>query len=199
MNRTAAALLLASLAALPACDETDAVAVRVKLRDDFSGTVRTSGLALPQADGAVEQASEGAVWGSRVEMVCATGTFAEVSKLKVADISFSAGAGGQGIGYAQVSIPRGPDVRWPGAFVPLSEEERKSVAGALDPTGKSEAVGATIKLEFELPSAVVGNGVIGKVRGTKTTAEGPLATIIVPIEAMRAPGDPLVWHLTWQK
>jgi len=199
MNRTAAALLLASIAALSACDETDAVAVRVRLRDDFSGTVRTSGLALPSGVGAVQQSSEGAVWGSKVEMVCATGTFSEISKLKIADIAFSAGAGGQGIGYAQVSIPRGPGVRWPGTFVPLTDEERKSVSGALDPSGKSEAVGATIKIEFELPSAVVGNGVIGKVRGTKTTAEGPVATVVVPIEAMKAPGDPLVWHLTWQK
>ena len=199
MNRPAAALLLAFLVALSACDETDAVAVRVHLRDDFSGTLRTSGLLLPGADGPVQQSSEGAVWGSRVEMVCATGTFTDLSKLKVADITFSAGAGGQGIGFAQVSIPRGPDVRWPRAFVPLTETERKSVAGALDPTGKAENVGATLKLEVELPSVVVGNGVIGKMRGVKASADGAIATLVVPLETMSTPGDPLVWHLTWQK
>ena len=198
MIRPAAALALACLL-VSACDETDAVAVRVKLKDDLSGSVRTSGLALPAGEGAIQQASEGAEWGSRVQMICATGTFADVTKLKVADIGFNAGTGGQGIGFAQVSIPRGPGVRWPGAFVPLSAEERKSVASALDPTGRSEAVGATIKIEVELPSAVVGNGVIGKVRGTKTTTEGPVATLVIPVESMTTEGDPLVWHLTWQK
>jgi hypothetical protein len=81
----------------------------------------------------------------------------------------------------------------------LTEDERKSVSGALDPTGKSEAVGATLKIEIELPSAVVGNGVVGKTRGTKSTSEGALATLIVPIETMLTPGDPITWHLTWQK
>ena len=199
MNRRTAALLLASLLALPACDETDAVAVRVRLRDDLSGTIRTSGLALPGGDGPLQQSSEGAVWGSRVEMLCATGTFVDVSKLRVADITFGAGSGGQGIGFAQVTIPRGPDVRWPRAFVPLSSDERKSAAGALDPTGKSDAVGATLKIEVELPSAVVGNGVLGKPRGTKASAEGAVATLVVPIDTMSTPGDPVVWHLTWQK
>jgi hypothetical protein len=198
MIRPAVALALVSLLC-SACDETDAVAVRVRLKDDLSGSVRTSGLALPAGEGAIQQASEGAEWGSRVQMICATGTFADVTKLKVADIGFNAGTGGQGIGFAQVSIPRGPGVRWPGAFVPLSAEERKSVASALDPTGRSEAVGATIKIEVELPSAVVGNGVIGKVRGTKTTTEGPVATLVIPVESMTTEGDPLVWHLTWQK
>jgi hypothetical protein len=184
---------------LSACDETDVVAVRVRLRDDLSGTVRTSGLVLPTADAPVQQASEGATWGARVEMACATGTFVDFSKLRLADIAFAAGEGGQGIGFARVVLPRGPDVRWPKTFVPLTQDERKSVAGAIDPTGKSEAVGTTLKIEIELPSAAVGNGVIGKTRGTKATAEGPLATLIVPVETMMTPGEPITWHLTWQK
>ena len=199
MVRTPTALLIAFPLLLAACDETDAVAVRVRLRDDLSGTVRTSGLALPTGDGPVQKMSEGATWGSRVEMVCATGTFVDLSKLRIGDIAFTAGEGAQGIGFASVVLPRGPDVRWPKSFVPLTEDERKSVAGALDPTGKSDSVGTTLKIEVELPSAVVGNGVVGKTRGTKATAEGSLATLIVPLDTMLTPGDPITWHLTWQK
>ena len=202
MLRPAALLALASLmsaAALSGCDETDAVSVRVRLKEDFSGTVRTSGIAIPPAEGSVQQASAGADWGSRVEMICATGTFADVNKLKICDIAFAAGNGGEGIGYLQVTIPRGPDVRWPRAFVPLDDAERKSVAGALDPSGKADAVGTTIKLEVELPSAVVGNGFVGKARGTKTTMEAGIATIVIPLDVMTTPGDPLVWHMTWQR
>jgi hypothetical protein len=200
MLRPAAALLvLASVVALAGCDETDAVAVRLHLKEDFTGTVRTSGIAIPPAEGAVQQASAGIDCGSRVEMICATGNFSDVNKLKVCDITFAAGNGGQGIGYLQVTIPRGPDVRWPKAFVPLDDAERKSVAGALDPSGKADSVGATIKLEVELPSAVVGNGFVGKARGTKTTMEAGIATIVVPLDVMSTPGDPLVWHMTWQR
>ncbi len=199
MLRTAAPLLLACIAALAGCDETDAVAVRVRLKEDFSGTVRTSGIAIPAAEGSVQSASAGVDWGSRVEMICATGAFADVNKLKVCDLSFVAGNGGDGIGYLQVTIPRGPDARWPRAFVPLDDAERKSVAGALDPSGKADSVGTSIKLEVELPSQVVGNGFVGKARGTKTTMESGIATIVVPLDVMTTPGDPLVWHMTWQR
>jgi len=199
MFRPSTALILALPLLLAACDETDVVAVRVKVREDLSGTVRTSGLLLPGSDGPVQKASDGATWGSRVEIECATGTFVDLSKLKLADISFGAGDGGQGIGFARVVLPRGPDARWPKTFVPLTEDERKSVSTAIDPSGKSESVGATLKIEIELPSAVVGNGVVGKTRGTKVTAEGTLATLIVPLESMTTPGDAITWHLTWQK
>jgi len=199
MVRPPIAVLVAFLLTLAACDESDVVAVRVRLRDDLSGTLRTSGLVLPGGSGPVEQASEGATWGSRVEMVCASGSFVDLSKLKIADIAFAAGEGGPGIGFVKVVLPRGPDVRWPKSFSALSEEERKSVAGALDPSGKTEAVGSTLKLEIELPSSVIGNGVIGKTRGTKVSAEGSVATLVVPFDTMLTPGDPITWHLTWQR
>jgi hypothetical protein len=81
----------------------------------------------------------------------------------------------------------------------MAEDERKGVAGALDPTGKSESVGTTLKIELELPAAVVGNGVVGKTRGTKVTADGAVATLIVPLDVMAGAGEPLTWHVTWQK
>ena len=199
MIRPPTALLLASMLTLAACDETDAVAVRISLHDDLSGTVRTSGLVLPVVDPPVQQESHGATWDSRVAVSCASGSFAEISKLAIADITFGAGVGGEGIGFARVVLPRGEAARWPRVFVPLSAKEREAAAAALDPAGKSTAVGETIKIEVELPTAVVGNGITGKTRGTRASAEGEVATLIVPLDTISTPGDPIVWHLTWQK
>jgi hypothetical protein len=33
----------------------------------------------------------------------------------------------------------------------------------------------------------------------KLKAEGPTATLIVPVEIATTAGDPIVWHLTWQR
>ncbi len=50
----------------PSCDESDLVAVRIKLREDLSGTVTTSTLVLPSKPGALEGETAGIDWKSRV-------------------------------------------------------------------------------------------------------------------------------------
>jgi len=199
MIRPSTAFLLVPLLMLPACDETDAVAVRIRLRDDFSGTVRTSGLVLPAEEGAIQRESQGVTWSNRVDIACANGTFTSIESLKIADIEFAAGGADQAIGFARVVIPRGEAVRWPHAFVPLDSAQRKEAASALDPSGRSLEVGATIKIELELPAAVIGNGLTGKTRGTKVSAEGAIATLVVPLDSVAKETEPIVWHLTWQR
>jgi hypothetical protein len=198
MIRPTSVFLFASLLTLSACDETDAVAVRITIRDDMSGTVQTSGLVLPAEEGTIQKDSQGVTWGSRIDIASATGTFAAFGSLQIADIGFSAGET-EGIGFARVTLPRGEAARWPKTFVPLTPEERKDAASALDPSGKSQAVGATIKIELELPSAVVGNGLTGKTRGMKATSEGATATLVVPLDTAAKESEPVVWHLTWQR
>jgi hypothetical protein len=83
--------------------------------------------------------------------------------------------------------------------VPFDERARIDAAGALDPSGKSKDIGSNLKVVVELPAPAIGNGVTGKVRGTKASIEGSTATLIVPIQHARAGTEPLVWHLTWQK
>jgi hypothetical protein len=53
-------LLLAAplLALLPGCDENDAVSVRIRMRDDGSGTLTTSGLLVPAEPTRVESATQ---------------------------------------------------------------------------------------------------------------------------------------------
>ena len=191
-------LLLASLG-LSSCDETDAVALRLRLNRDLSGTIVTSTLAIPTHDGLLVQATQGANWESKVEVACAAGSFENVNQLKLADLDLVAGEAPGGVGYLQLSVPRGEGVRWALAMVPLTADERVVAATALDPSGRVRTVGTTIKFEVELPSAVVSNGLTNRSRGSKSSGEGHIATLLVPLETALTPGEPMVWHLTWQK
>jgi len=199
LSRVKPILLSVALLALAACDETDAVAVRIKLRDDLSGQVTTSNVAAVTSDTPLQAATQGANWESRAQIVCAAGRFAAISQLKIADIAISSGDGGEGFAFVRISLPRGEDAQWHKLLVPLSVQERQSAAAALDPSGKTKNIASTIKLEIELPSTVVGNGLFGRARGMKLKAEGATATLIVPVDIASTAGDPIVWHVTWQR
>jgi hypothetical protein len=134
-----------------------------------------------------------------VQVAAATGRFTALTGVAVADIQFESGQGEGGLRFVKITVPQGVAAQWPDAFVPLDERTRLDAAGALDPSGKSKDVGANLKIEIELSAPIVGNGATGKVRGTKNTVEGAVATLVVPIQGARAAAEPLVWHLTWQK
>lgn len=197
-------LSLASLCAvapllLAACDENDAVSVKVRLKDDGTGTFTVSGMILPTDPSRVEGATAGVGFDKRVVLSAATGRFTTLTGVTVSDIGFVAGEGEGGFRFVKITVPQGTASQWPGVFVPFDERARLDAAGALDPSGKAKDVGQNLKIEVELPAPAVGNGVTGKVRGTKASIEGTTATLVVPIQASRGAGEPLVWHLTWQK
>jgi hypothetical protein len=194
-----ALILSVLLLGLAACDETDAVAIRIHLRDDFSGRVTTSNVAMMPAESPLQQASQGVEWQSRAEIQCSAGKFASLGSLKIADIGLSSGDGGEGLAFVRVSLPRGDSAKWYKILIPLSAEERASAAASLDPDGKTKNVASSIKLEIELPGNVVGNGLTGRVRGMKVKDEGATATLVVPLDVAQSPGEPIIWHLTWQR
>jgi hypothetical protein len=192
--------LLAPLALLLAgCDGDDAVSVRIRLREDGSGTMTTSGITIPADPSRVEVGAHGVTFENRVQMSAAVGRFTALTGVTISDIGFSSGEGEGGFRFVKVMVPQGGGALWPDVFVPMDETARLKAAGALDPTGKSKDVGATIKIEIELPAPVIGNGVTGKVRGTKASVEGSTATLVIPVVGARGAPEPLVWHLTWQK
>lgn len=192
-------LLSVLLFALAACDETDAVAIRIHLHDDFSGQMTTSNVALMPAESQLQQATQGVEWQSRAEILCSAGRFSSLSALKLSDITLSSGDGGDGLAFVRVALPRGEAAKWHKVMIPLSAEERTSAAAALDPENRTKNIASSIKIEIELPSNVVGNGLTGRVRGIKLKDEGATATLIVPLDVAQSAGDPIVWHLTWQR
>lgn len=182
-----------------ACDETDVAAVRLVVNPDLSGTISAS--ALEQAGDTTRAPITlgGASWKSRVNLVCATGSFEKLGGLTLSDVALSAGEGQGGLCFLRLALPRGADVRWARELVPLDARERKEATAAFDNSGALDEVGSTLKFQVTLPSDAIGNGVTGRTRGTKVKAEGNVATLVVPIETALSPGDPIVWHLTWQK
>lgn len=197
MKLLRALVVLSLLALLTGCDEDNAVSVRLRLSQDLSGTIITSGLAQSSGPGAVEQATVGASFDRQVALRGAKGRFPALDGLKVGDLVFSGSVPEAGLRSCRVEVPTGPEAVWPSLFVPLTEAERRSATEAFEVAGKSRDVGRTFKIEIELPSSVVSNGATGKVRGTKNTSDGAIATLIVPIEAAREGKEPLVWHITW--
>jgi hypothetical protein len=199
MKNPAFLLSLALSALLSACDETDAVAVRIQVRPDFSGSVTASALERPAEGARAPLETKGVTWKSRVDLRCATGEFARLSELVLSDATLSAGEGEGGLCFLRLSLPRGPETHWARELVPLDAAERKQATLAFDPSKKSSEIGSTVKFEITLPANPIGNGVSPRPRGTKASADSNVATLIVPVETALTPGDPIVWHLTWQK
>lgn len=193
------ALACASLALLPACDETDAVAVRLRVAPDFSGTLTVSSLSPRGADNPVAVSNSGVAWKSQVELRAAAGDFARLNDLRLSDTEISGGEGENGLCFVRIRLPRGAGVRWASELMPLTPEQRKDAARALDPKNEADGIGETIKLEITLPAKVLGNGLSGRTRGVKLDADNEVATLTVPVTTALSAGDPLVWHLTWQK
>jgi hypothetical protein len=193
---------LASLAlalVLTACDESDVVAVRIHVRPDLSGTITTSALLRPPEGAHTPLETKGVGWKNVVDLRAASGEFARLSEVGISDATLSAGEGEGGLCFLRLSLPRGPEVHWARELVPLDAGERKSATAAFDPAGQAEEVGSTVKFEFTLPSDSIANGVVPRPRGTKVKSEGKVATLIVPVETALAAGEPIVWHVTWQK
>lgn len=188
-----------SLVFLAACDETDAVAIRVRLDPDLSGTLTTTALVEPADGGAVPGATKGAQWTAKASLLSNAASFDRISDVSLGDLTFAGGADPSGLCFLQVTLPRGDANSWAKLLVPLDVDARAHAARALDPSGRSDKVGDTIRLEVTLPSNAIGNGLTGKTRGMKVSADGAVATLVVPLDGMLAAGDPLVWHLTWRK
>jgi hypothetical protein len=193
------AVVLAMSALLSACDESDAVSVRIHVRPDLSGTFTASALERTPEGARAPIETKGVGWKSRVDLRCATGDFTKLSEVAISDASLSAGETPGGLCFLRLSLPRGPDVHWARELVPLSAAERKDATAAFDSSGNAAEVGSMVKFEITLPSDAVGNGLTPRPRGAKVKAEGGVATLVVPVEVALSPGDPLVWHLTWQK
>ncbi len=195
LPRFLAVLSLALLAT--ACDEDDAISIRVRLDKDLGGTLITSALAQPVAPDAVAASASGVTFERQVALRGAKGRFTKFDGLIVGDVRFAAGTTDSGFSYVRVEVPTGPDARWPALFVPLTEVERLSAAEAFELSGDAQDLGRTFQIRIELPGTIVSNGTKGKLRGSKNDSDDNVATLRVPIQAAREGKEPLVWQITW--
>ncbi len=188
-------LVLGACLAAAGCNESDLTSIRLALEADGSGSIRVSALEVPQEPFAVERESSGATWSDRIGVKAVAGSFAAVSDLAVAGITFDAGATGSGIHYLDVTVPVGPGSPWVAAIAPLSEAQRAASARAFDPTGRVQRVGSTVSIVVELPGEVTGSSVTPHRRGVTASMRNDSATLLVPVDAPDL--GTVIWHVTW--
>ncbi len=210
-HESVTSLLLVLLALLSvACEETDVVAIRVHLDDPTGGTVVVNSLQAPQAQGPVETATQGVDWEQRMNLVCASGRFGDISKLRVKDIEFGGGSTTEGAGFVQIRLPRGPTAQWPSLMADAAPDQLLQAGRILQPPG-GVRLGRTLKIKLELPGAVVTQGVRPRIHQIKTAtsnlghekdrakAKNRVATLVVPLELAREGSGDVVWHVMWQR
>lgn len=191
--------LAAATLLLAGCGEEDATSVKITLNPGGGGEVLASSLSIPAQPGPVESGSSGAAWSARAVVNVAKGTFADINALKIADLSFEV------VGTSQemlvVTLPRGTSARWPVTLSIPDVGTRAQATGALDPGAKQRAsrFGTTVKLEVTLPGNVVATGVNGKTAAIQATFDERTATLLVPVDEAFKSGEPLRWHVSWEK
>ena len=185
---------------LAACSESDVVAIRLNLGEDGSGTVATATLLRPKGKGSLEADTAGAVWKERAELTCASGTFAKIGEIKLADIQFTSGSTPDGLSWLRATLPGGKAARWCGAMAPAPDDQKK-LATTFDASGKALSAGSVLKLEIQVPGLVAAVGITPEVRGCTTDKFRERATLVVPIQRAieEVEGGAITLDVTWKK
>jgi len=182
-----------SLWLLGACSDADPIGVHLRLLADGTAVVTCRSLQLVEVPGPVESHSQGVEWQERARLFASRGKVTDLAALRLADLTF------QRVGErsVRVQVPRGPDATWHGLLAP-SPEGRAAAAAALDPGRPAAAVGATIRIEVEVPDLVTAVGHAPAARMVKSDKDGKSALLWVPVETARSAGEPIVFDLTWR-
>lgn len=192
-------LLALALPLLAACSESDAVAIRLTLAADGSGTVAIAGLRIPTDKLPYEDAAKGVAWSDRANLHCGKGTFKSLTGLDLAGIRFALTTTPEGTCVVHATVPCGGGAGWCSAFAPPPAEQRKASI-TLDPTGKVTSAGKTLKLEIEVPGEVAGIGIAPNLRGASTDKFKQRATAMLPIkEILESSDKELSFDLTFRK
>ena len=77
--------------------------------------------------------------------------------LSVENIVFERGSNGPREGYVQVTLPLGPEARWPQILATAEPDELEAASRTVDPTGKVK-LGKVFKVVLTLPGRVVAQG-----------------------------------------
>ncbi len=184
---------IATLLALGACSDSDVIGVYINLAETHSGSITTHSLKVPDGAGPAETGIKAVSWSQRANLFSSAGSFEDISNLRIGEVRFNV----QGK-HLQVTLPRGPEVRWYRFFAPDADEQELA-AKTFDPTGKAKNVGTIVKFDVQVPGIVTSAGVYPQgIRNVSFESEKTNATLLVPLRAMREDGDELIWSVTWK-
>ncbi len=206
----AGVLCLMAAMTLSACDERDAASLRLDLKADLSGAVVASGLVAPMQPAAVETGTSGGgvSWTGRAGVMVSRGSFKKIDDLNIGGITFQTIDAGSvattGVlrpRLIKVSIPRGADVKWPALFAGASDDERAGAQRVLSTEADGSPntdLGTSVKITVSIPGKVISSGIAMRARGLSAEKDATTATLIMPVELAKQPGEPLVWHISWE-
>lgn len=192
-------LAAATLVFLPGCDDADASNVKIEVKADFSGTIRSTRLVIAEHAAATQASAVGVTWTDSAQVVSATGTFAKLGEVHLEDMTFACGSTGKGLAYLRVTLPRGEQARWPAALTVTSPEKRSSTHAAVFPEQKDSKLGSVIAITITLPAEPVSHGVSPRVSAIKDSAEKNVVTLTVPVSVALRAGEAIVWDVTWNE
>jgi len=181
------------------CDDADASNLRIKLNADFSGTVRATRLVIPTQPGQAMSSTTGVTWTAAAQVMSIAGSFPNINEVRVEDITFSGERTPKGLRILRVTMPRGPEARWPAALTMPNKDKRRETNDALNPDQKASRLGSIVEISIELPFPPVSQGVSPQNSAIKASAEKNTVTLSVSVDAGMKAGAEIVWDITWNE
>jgi len=183
---------------LAACSGGELVGIHINLNKDGSGLVTTRSLVEQTAAGPAESRTQGVTWQSRACLLAVQGKFDKLNDLKFGGegLRFSAHLGDDQP-HLRVYVQRGPGAEWCKALVP-DAATRRAMAKVYDPTGRTQEVGDTLRLEIAVPGEVVTSDVNPGGRGVEPAHERKRATLLIPVKTLLEAADEMVWDISWR-
>jgi len=180
------------------CDEADSTSVRLVIQADLSGTVTTSSLSKLESSALESESSPGIQWTARAQVVALQGRFGDLSKapLKIGDLTFEVSNHGPGF-RLRVTLPTGPEAKWPALIAPSDPSHRDAIRAAMDPEDETGRLGEEIKIQIDLPKEPVASGYRPDLAPVRDSVDKKRVTLIVKVDKLRAGGRMIEWDVTW--
>ena len=200
MKPLRSALSSALLTILYACGGDELVGLHVDLAPDGAGTVTVRALAAAAAAPAAAEALAGATWRVHAGVTASQGDFAKIADIDLGDggVTFAPQLNGERPGL-RVTFRRGPDAGWVSLLAP-DAATRKKLAGAYDPTGRTNEIGDVLRIEVRAPGRVISSGVLPSGRGVEADRDGDKAVLLLPVKTALSDRDgdgDFVWDISW--
>jgi len=194
-NRRTVRALLLSLLALPmaSCSDADVVGAHLNLQADGSGRATLRSLLPTEDPGPAEATAKGVQFERRARLHSSDGRFADIAEVELGGITFQR----DGQHSLRVTLPRGPDVQWPGVLAPAPDAQGDT-ARTFDPDASVRNLGSTIRLVIEVPGTIVSLGCFPVARGVEWDKEKRRASLWVPVRTALQDADELVWDISWK-
>ena len=190
-------LLPVVLLFLTACSDTELVGMYISLTEDGSGTLTARSLQPATVPSPAEAKARGIQWQARATLSSSQGTFRSLSDVAFGDGEVRFLVTNEEMPQLRVVLKRGRELAWVQSLVP-DQEMRRQLAVVHDPTGKTKEVADTIRIDVELPDAVVASGVQPAGRGIEASHERKRAYLLLPVEGLLEPGEDLIWVVSWK-